>query len=128
MNPWNRRLALVAVLSAFAAPALAADPSQDCTVCKDPFWPKLENPMPPIPLNMPSQAPANAATSSDPAWLTAMYQSSGVGAAATTGAIQTGDAFTAPSRAAGIAVNRPDAPAPAKSAPKAAPGPAVAAN
>jgi len=132
VNLWNRRVALIAVLAAFSTPALASDPSQDCTVCNDPMWPRLDNPMPGIPLNVPAQAPASAATSGDPAWLAAMYQSSGVGAAAVTGNAASSDPFSPQSqtRAAGIAVNRDAAPAPAKaSVPKtAAPRPAVASN
>jgi len=50
MNSNKTRLALAALLAAFALPALAASPA-DCTPCSDPFFPKLENPAPPLAIN-----------------------------------------------------------------------------
>ena len=61
MNHWNRRIALAAVLAAFSAPALAADPARDCTVCSDPTWPNLDNLMPGIGLNGPYELAADTA-------------------------------------------------------------------
>jgi hypothetical protein len=45
------RVAVAAVLGALALPALGADDraaKQDCTVCNDPTFPQVENPMPAI--------------------------------------------------------------------------------
>jgi len=42
--------ALAALLAVLAVPALADSPA-DCTPCSDPFFPKLENPAPPLAIN-----------------------------------------------------------------------------
>jgi hypothetical protein len=120
LNSWNRRIALAAVLAAFSAPALAADPAKDCTVCSDPTWPSLENLMPGIGLNGPAEArksPGGVAP-----WLAANYQSPGVGVAASEGS--SGNVYSDPTwpqmraPAAGMAASQPATPA---AAPRAAP-------
>ncbi len=82
MNHWNRRIALAAVLAAFSAPALAADPAKDCTVCSDPTWPNLDNLMPGIGLNGPAETGKRPSPGGVAPWLAANYQSPGVGVAA----------------------------------------------
>jgi hypothetical protein len=84
VNPWNRRLALAAVLASLSAPALAADPAQDCTVCRDPMWPTLVQPMPGIALNMPAQAGDPTAIQVNSTRQTAPSRSDGIGVAAST--------------------------------------------
>lgn len=54
MNPNKTRLALAALAAALALPA-AASPV-DCTPCSDPFFPKLENPAPPLVIRGSGQA------------------------------------------------------------------------
>ena len=79
MNRWNRRIAVAAVLAAFAAPALATDPARTCTVCNDPTWPTLENPAPGVGLNAPAVAQDPSAIPGDATWLVASNRSPGVG-------------------------------------------------
>ena len=83
MNHWNRRLTLAAALASLATPVLAADPAPDCTVCKDPTWPTLANPMPPIALHADEGAPRSAGSPGGVApWLAVNYRSPGVGVSA----------------------------------------------
>jgi hypothetical protein len=79
---WNSRIAVAAVLASLSAPALAAEPVQDCTVCNDPTWPKLESPMPGIALNVPAETGDRSAIQGDATWLEASNRSAGVGAPA----------------------------------------------
>ena len=122
MNHWNRRIALAAVLAAFSAPALAADPGRDCTVCSDPTWPNLDNLMPGIGLNGPAETGKRASPGGVAPWLAANYQSPGVGVAASdvTGSSVYSDPTWPQTRApaAGMAASQPATPAPA---PRAAP-------
>jgi hypothetical protein len=125
VNPWNRRIALAAALAALATPALAADPAPDCTVCSDPTWPTLTNPMPAIPLYA-EAAPSNASSPGGVApWLAASYRSPGVGVAAADGAA--GTVYSDPTwpqmkaPAAGMAAAATPAPVPAKAAAPAKP-------
>jgi hypothetical protein len=124
MNRWNRRIALAAVLAAFSAPALAADPAQDCTVCRDPLWPVHDSFMPGIALNAPAAAGVGdaSAISGDATWIVASNRSPGVGVSANAGTRGTSYADplwpTTGTRASGIAASEPGSPAPA---PRAAP-------
>jgi hypothetical protein len=118
MNRWNRNIVMAAVLAAFSAPALAADPApaQDCTVCRDPLWPTHTNLMPGIPLDVSTQATDPSAISGDATWLVASNRSPGVGVAATGTA--RGTVYSDPTwpqnenPAAGMAASQPSAPAP----------------
>jgi len=132
VNHWNRRIALAAVLAAFSAPAFAADPAKDCTVCRDPLWPNLDNLMPAIPLNGPAVTndAVAASSSGDSAWLVANYRSPGVGAAAAgskRGTVYADPTWpTSTAAADGVGVSGPSAPV---APPRAAPAkPAVASN
>jgi hypothetical protein len=79
MNSWNRRIALASALACLAAPALAAEPARDCTVCKDPMWPTLENPMPGIPLYSPASPADPTAIQVNGSGLADANRSNGVG-------------------------------------------------
>jgi hypothetical protein len=117
VNHWNRRIALAAVLAAFSAPALAADPAKDCTVCSDPTWPNLDNLMPGIGLNGPAETGKRPSPGGVAPWLAANYQSPGVGVAASD--VATGSVYSDPTwpqmraPAAGMAASQPATPAPA---------------
>lgn len=122
MNHWNRRIALAAVLAAFSAPALAADPAKDCTVCSDPTWPNLDNLMPGIGLDGPAETGKRPSPGGVAPWLAASYQSPGVGVAASD--VSSSSVYSDPTwpqlraPAAGMAASQPATPAPA---PRAAP-------
>lgn len=78
------RIAAVTAAALVAAPALAADRVQDCTVCKDPTWPTIENPMPGVGLNAPA-AEDRTGIPGDATWQVASNRSAGVGVVASTG-------------------------------------------
>ncbi len=75
------RLAVAALAVSLAAPALA-EPSTTCTVCRDPMWPTLENPMPPIPLYAEPSATGPSGIAKANTAYTADARSNGVGVAA----------------------------------------------
>jgi hypothetical protein len=86
MESRNLRIALAAAVVSLAAPALAADPARDCTVCSDPTWPSLQNLMPGIPLDAaPAAASDRGAVPGDATWLVASNRSPGVGVAVSEG-------------------------------------------
>ncbi len=78
----NVRLAVATLAVSLAAPALA-DPAQDCTVCRDPMWPTLTNPMPPIPLDAAPSAVGPSGIAKTNTAYTVDARSNGVGVAAT---------------------------------------------
>lgn len=131
MSNWNRRIAVASVLACLAAPALAAEPAQDCTVCRDPMWPTLENPMPGVALHMPAQAGDPTGIQVNATRQVVPSRSNGVGVAAV--AVASGSVYTDPmwptvqTASAGIGAPNPAAPAPAPRAAPAAAG-AVAAR
>ncbi len=111
----NIRLAVAALAVSLAVPALA-DPAQDCTVCRDPMWPTLENPMPPIPLYAaPSPVGPSGIAKTNTAY-TADARSNGVGVSAE--AVAGTSAYSDPlwpqvkSIPAGMAAVSPAAPVP----------------
>jgi hypothetical protein len=122
----SSRIRLAAVTAALlaASPSLAVDPAQDCTVCRDPMWPPLLDPMPGIPLDAPATEDRTGIPG-DATWQVASQRSPGVGvAAAGAGAGVYSDPTwpTLVRPAAGIAASAPAdaAPlAPVKSAPPA---------
>ncbi len=124
MNHLNRRLAVVAALVSLSAPALAlaADPAQDCTVCRDPMWPTLVQPMPGIALNMPAESSDPGAIRMNETRQTAPARSNGIGVSAS--AVASGSIYRDPmwpqvqSASGGMGASSPAAPAPA---PRAAP-------
>jgi hypothetical protein len=122
MNHWNRRIAVAAVLASLSAPALAADPAQDCTVCRDPMWPTLVQPMPGIALNMPAESNDPGAIRMNETRQTAPARSNGIGVAAVT--VAGSSIYRDPmwpqvqGTSGGMAASNPSAPAPA---PRAAP-------
>ncbi len=124
MSNWNSRLAVAAVLACLAAPALAADPAQDCTVCRDPMWPALENPMPGIPLYSPASAADPTAIQVNGSALVAANRSDGVGVPDI--AVAQGSVYSDPmwpqmrTSSAGMAATTTAAPAP-RTAPAAKP-------
>jgi opacity protein-like surface antigen len=77
----RNRIAAAFAAALLASPALAADVPQDCTVCRDPTWPSLENLAPGIPLN---QAPAvdTTATPGEVSFAARLSRSPGVGVVA----------------------------------------------
>lgn len=75
------RLAVATIAVSLAAPALA-EPSTTCTVCRDPMWPTLENPMPPIPLHAAPSAVGPSAIAKTNTAYTADARANGVGVAA----------------------------------------------
>lgn len=60
----TRCAAVAAVLCALSLPAFAHGEGlavkQDCSVCNDPTWPELQDPMPPVILDAQPGAPRNA--------------------------------------------------------------------
>ncbi len=78
----NVRLAVAALAISLAAPALAAPP-QDCTVCRDPLWPSLENLMPGIALDQPAAPAGPTGILTNTTRETVASRSNGVGVAAT---------------------------------------------
>jgi hypothetical protein len=122
VNHWNRRIAVAAVLASLSAPALAAAPAQDCTVCRDPMWPSLVQPMPGIALNMPAESNDPGAIRMNETRQTASTRSNGIGVAAS--AVAGSSIYRDPmwpqvqSTSGGMAAASPTAPTPA---PRAAP-------
>jgi hypothetical protein len=120
MRSWNRRVAVASVLACLAASALAADPAQDCTVCRDPMWPTLENPMPGVALNVPAAGldPSAIQVNATPAVSPSRSNGIGVGSVA----VAAGSVYTDPMwprmQAASAGIGVPDA---GVAAPRAAP-------
>jgi len=121
------RIAVVALLSALAVPALAADPAQDCTVCRDPMWPTLVQPMPGIPLDQPAEAAGPTGILTNTTTQTVASRSNGAGVAAS--AVARGSVYADPLwpqvqvASGGMGAPAAAAPAPAqKAAPVVAPG------
>lgn len=127
MSNRNRRIAVASVLACLAAPALAADPARDCTVCRDPMWPTLENPMPGVALDMPAQAGDPTGIQVNATRQAAPSRSDGIGLDAVS--VASGSVYLDPTwptvatASAGIGAPSPAAPAPA---PRAVPAAAVA--
>jgi hypothetical protein len=122
MNRWNRTIAVAALLSAFSAPALAADPSPTCTVCNDPTWPSLQSLAPGIGLNAPAIAQDPSAIPGDATWLVASNRSPGVGVSVRAGT--TGSVYSDPTWPTNAVATDGMAPSVPVAAPKAA-APAV---
>ena len=132
MSNWNRRIAVASVLACLAAPALAADPAQDCTVCRDPMWPTLESPMPGVALNVPAAGldPSAIQVNATPAVSPSRSNGIGVGSVAVaSGSVYT-DAMWPRVQVASAGIGVPDAAtaSPAQPAAPAAPAVAVAAR
>ncbi len=85
MSNRSLRTAAASLLAALALPAAAA-PATDCTVCRDPMWPPLENPMPGIALDVPPAPADTTALKVNATAATTPVRSNGVGAAAATNA------------------------------------------
>ncbi len=111
----RKQLVAAALASLVAAPALAAEPT--CTVCNDPTWPTLTNPMPGMPVYAAPTAPDRTAIGGKQAWQGGATTSTGMGASAQAGAAGTVYADpTWPTLAnppAGMGENRPSGDAPA---------------
>jgi hypothetical protein len=118
----SSRIAVAALLAALAVPALAADPAQDCTVCRDPMWPTLVQPMPGIPLDQPAEAAGPTGIQTNATRHTVASRSNGIGVAAS--AVARGSVYADPlwpqAQAAAGGMGAPAAATPAR-APKAAP-------
>jgi hypothetical protein len=114
MNLRNR-IAAAALASLVAVPVLAAEPA--CTVCGDPTWPTLTNPMPGMPVHAGPTTPDRTAIGGRQAWQGGPTTSTGVGASAKASASGTVYADpTWPTLAnppAGMGENRPSGDAPA---------------
>jgi hypothetical protein len=76
MNLRNR-IAAAALASLVAVPVLAAEPA--CTVCGDPTWPTLTNPMPGMPVYVGPTTRDNTAVGGKHAWQGGPTTSTGVG-------------------------------------------------
>jgi hypothetical protein len=120
------RIVLAALLSAAALPALAADPAQDCTVCRDPMWPAIAQPMPGIPLDQPAQPAGPTGIQINDTRLTVASRANGVGAGSAD--VGRGSVYADPlwpqvrSVPAGMAAAAPSAPATSPAAKPALPG------
>jgi hypothetical protein len=117
----RKQLVAAALASLVALPAFAAEPA--CTVCGDPTWPTLTNPMPGMPVYAAATEPDRTAIGGKQAWQGGPTTSTGVGASAKAGvagsvyADPTWPTLTNPP--AGMGENRP-----ADAAPAARPAPA----
>lgn len=127
MNHWNRRIAVAIAAATLAAPALAADPAQDCTVCRDPMWPTLVQPMPGIALNAPAESNDPGAIRMNETRQTAPARANGIGVASS--AVASSSIYRDPmwpqvqTTSGGMAAATPAAPAPApRAAPVVTPG------
>jgi hypothetical protein len=71
MSNTTRRAAVAAVLCALSLPAFAGGEGfaakQDCSVCDDPTWPELRDPMPAVTLGA-DRGAARTAVQIDPTW------------------------------------------------------------
>jgi len=71
MSSTIRRAAVAAVLCALSLPAFAGDASfdakQDCSVCGDPTWPEIRDPMPAVVIRADPSA-ARSVVQIDPTW------------------------------------------------------------
>ncbi|HET8725114.1 MAG TPA: hypothetical protein VFM53_13035 [Anaeromyxobacteraceae bacterium] len=109
------QIVAAAFASLVAIPALAAEPT--CTVCGDPTWPTLTNPMPGMPVYEGPTTPDRTAVGGKQAWQGGPTTSTGIGvgmkasAAATVYADPTWPALANP--AAGMGEPRPSDAAPA---------------
>ena len=111
----RKQIVAAAFASLFAIPALAADPA--CTVCGDPTWPTLTDPMPGMPVYVAPTAPDRTAVGGKQAWQGGPTSSTGVGVGAKASAAGTVYADpTWPTLAnppAGVGESRPSDTAPA---------------
>ena len=111
----RKQLVVAALASLVAVPALAAEPT--CTVCNDPTWPTLTNPMPGMPVYEAPTIPDRTAIGGKQSWQGGPMTSAGVGASAKAGAAGTVYADpTWPTLAnppSGLGENRPTDAAPA---------------
>ncbi|MGA8892855.1 MAG: hypothetical protein WB493_14905 [Anaeromyxobacteraceae bacterium] len=110
-----RKQIVVAVASLLAFPALAAEPA--CTVCGDPTWPTLTDPMPGMPVHAAPTTPDCTAIGGQQAWQGGPTTSTGVGVGAKASAAGTVYADptwpTLPNPPAGVGEPRPSDAAPA---------------
>jgi hypothetical protein len=104
-----------AFASLVAIPALAAEPA--CTVCGDPTWPTLTNPMPGMPIDAASTVPDRTAIGGKQAWQGGPTTSTGVGVgtrASAAGTVYADPTWpTLPNPPAGMGEPRSSDPAPA---------------
>jgi hypothetical protein len=74
---FRKQIAAAVFASLLAVPALAAEPA--CTVCGDPTWPTLTNPMPGMPVYVGPTTRDNTAVGGKHAWQGGPTTSTGVG-------------------------------------------------